>query len=132
MIRLSAEHGGHVHIVHGSSGEAVGEIARAKDAGVRITAETCPHYLAFSAADVADGATEFKCAPPIREACHREELWRGLEIGALDLIATDHSPSPASMKKNHGFASAWGGVASLELSLAAVWSGLAIRSARKD
>jgi allantoinase len=122
MVRLSAEYGAHVHIVHVSSADAVREIASAKGAGVRLTAETCPHYLTFSADEIADAATEFKCAPPLREACHREELWRGLETGALDLIATDHSPAPAAMKQNRDFASAWGGIASLELSLAAVWN----------
>jgi allantoinase len=127
MVRLSAEYGAHVHIVHVSSADAVREIASAKGAGVRLTAETCPHYLTFSADEIADAATEFKCAPPLREACHRHELWRGLETGALDLIATDHSPAPAAMKQNRDFASAWGGIASLELSLAAVWSAMSER-----
>ena len=122
MIRLARELGAHVHIVHVSSGEAVLEIARAKADGVRITAETCPHYLTFAAADVPSGATMFKCAPPIREARHRDALWDGLRRGALDLIATDHSPAPPSMKCPGDFTRAWGGIASLELSLAAVWS----------
>jgi allantoinase len=122
IIRLATEFGVRSHIVHVACAEAVGEIARAKAAGVPITAETCPHYLTFAAEDISDGATEFKCAPPIREARHREALWRGLADGALDLVVTDHSPVPPSMKPRGDFQNAWGGIASLELSLAAVWT----------
>jgi allantoinase len=122
MARLAADFGVHVHIVHVACAEGVDAIARAKTDGVRITAETCPHYLTFAADEIPDGATEFKCAPPIREAGHREALWAGLQSGALDLIATDHSPAPASMKCRGDFMKAWGGIASLELSLAAAWT----------
>jgi allantoinase len=124
MIRLSREFGVHVHIVHVASAEAVDEIARAKSEGVRITAETCPHYLTFAAEEIPDGATEFKCAPPIREARHRQALWTGLRSGALDLVATDHSPAPPAMKCPGDFIKAWGGIASLELSLAATFASL--------
>jgi len=127
MIGLAAEHDAHVHVVHVACAEAVEEIARAKAAGTRITAETCPHYLTFTSDEIPDGGTEFKCAPPIREAYHRDALWRGLENGALDLIATDHSPAPPALKTAGDFASAWGGIASLELSLAAVWTALSRR-----
>jgi allantoinase len=82
--------------------------------------ETCPHYLAFSAEDISDGATMFKCAPPIRDAANREALWRGLEDGTIDLIATDHSPCPPSMKGDGDFLAAWGGIASLGLELSVV------------
>ncbi|HEY7284343.1 MAG TPA: allantoinase AllB [Vicinamibacterales bacterium] len=122
VIRLSKEFGTHVHIVHVACAEAVATIARAKSAGVPITAETCPHYLTFAADEIPDGATEYKCAPPIREAGQRDALWRGLADGALDLIATDHSPSPPALKCRGDFARAWGGIASLELSLPAVWT----------
>jgi allantoinase len=122
MIRLAREFGAHVHIVHVACAEAVEAIARAKADGVRITAETCPHYLTFSADDIGDEATEFKCAPPIREARHRDALWDGLQAGALDLVATDHSPAPPSMKCGGNFMTAWGGIASLELSLPAVFT----------
>ena len=124
MIRLSREFGAPVHIVHVACAEAVAAIARAKADGVRITAETCPHYLTFAAETIHDGATEFKCAPPIREASHRDALWDGLQSGALDLVATDHSPAPPSMKCGGDFLTAWGGIASLELSLAAVFTAL--------
>ena len=122
MIRLSREFGVHVHIVHVACAEGVDEIARAKRDGVRITAETCPHYLTFSAEEIPDGATEFKCAPPVREVCHRDALWAGLRSGALDLVATDHSPAPPSMKCPGDFMKAWGGISSIEISLAAVWT----------
>ena len=122
MIRLAAEFGTRVHIVHVAAAEAVDEIARAKARGVPVTAETCPHYLTFSADDIADGATVFKCAPPIRQPSHREALWDGLRRGTLDLVATDHSPSPPALKCGLDFLSAWGGIASLELSLAATWT----------
>jgi len=122
MIRLGREFGTRVHIVHVACAEAADEIARAKVDGVPMTAETCPHYLTFSAEEIPDGATEFKCAPPIREARHREALWGALQSGVLDLVATDHSPAPPSMKCRGDFMRAWGGVASLELSLAALWS----------
>jgi len=122
MIRLSREFGVHVHIVHVACADGVDEIARAKSGGVRITAETCPHYLTFAAEEIPAGATAFKCAPPIREARHRDALRAGLRSGALDLVATDHSPAPPAMKCPGDFVKAWGGIASLELSLAAVWS----------
>ena len=122
MIRLSREFGVHVHIVHVACAEGVDEIARAKSGGVQITAETCPHYLTFAAEEIPAGATAFKCAPPIREARHRDALRAGLRSGALDLVATDHSPAPPAMKCPGNFVTAWGGIASLELSLAAVWS----------
>jgi len=122
MARLSREFDARVHIVHVACAEGVDEIARAKARGVRITAETCPHYLTFAAEEIPAGATEFKCAPPIREARHREALWAGLRAGVLDLVASDHSPAPASMKCRGDFAAAWGGIASLEMSLAAVWT----------
>ncbi len=122
MTRLSREFRTRVHIVHVAAAEAVAEIDRAKADGVPITAESCPHYLTFSAEDIPDGATEFKCAPPIRAASHRAALWDGLQRGVLDMIATDHSPAPPAMKCRGDFLKAWGGIPSLEVSLAAVWT----------
>jgi len=120
MVRLGREFGTHIHIVHVASADAADVIARAKTDGVAITAETCPHYLTFAAQDIPDGATEFKCAPPIRDSTHRGALWAALRSGALDLVATDHSPAPPAMKPRGDFARAWGGIASLECALAAV------------
>ena len=122
MVRLAEEFRTRVHIVHVSSAEGVEAMTRAKAAWVPITAETCPHYLTFAADDIPDGATEFKCAPPIRDAAHREALWDGLASGALDLIASDHSPAPPALKTPGDFLRAWGGIASLELSLPAAWT----------
>jgi len=127
MVRLAEEFGARVHIVHVSSAEGVAVIAAAKAKGIPVSAETCPHYLTFTGDEIADGATEFKCAPPIRSAADRDALWQGLFDGTLDLVATDHSPAPPAMKRGDGtgdFFAAWGGIASLELSLAAVWSRL--------
>jgi allantoinase len=122
LIRLAEEFRTRIHVVHVSSAEGVKAIAAARAAWVPITGETCPHYLTFAADDIPDGATQFKCAPPIREVSHRQALWEGLASGALDLIATDHSPSPPALKTPGDFSKAWGGIASLELSLPAVWT----------
>jgi allantoinase len=132
MIRLAREFGVRTHIVHVAAAEAAAEIERAKSDGDSITAETCPHYLTFAAEDVADGATEFKCAPPIREAKHRSALLDALRRGVLDLVATDHSPAPASMKCRGDFGRAWGGIASLQLSLSATWTVTADRHGAGD
>jgi allantoinase len=122
LIRLAEEFRTRIHVVHVSSAEGAAAIAGAKAAWVPITAETCPHYLTFAADEIPDGATQFKCAPPIREASHRRALWERLASGALDLIATDHSPSPPALKTPGDFSTAWGGIASMELSLPAVWT----------
>jgi allantoinase len=124
LVRLGSEFGARIHIVHVSSADALGLLRVAKSAGGALTAETCPHYLTFAAEEIADGATEFKCAPPIRERENREQLWQGLGDGTLDFIATDHSPCPPAMKQQEegDFLRAWGGVASLQLSLPAVWT----------
>ena len=84
--------------MHLSSADSLPRLAAAKARGVRITVETCPHYLTFAAEDIPDGATLFKCAPPIRERANREQLWHGLRAGVIDLIATDHSPAPPALK----------------------------------
>ena len=128
MAALAREFDARVHIVHVACAEGVDAIARARASGVRISAETCPHYLTFAADQIPDGATGFKCAPPIRDQRHRDALRAGLRSGALDLVATDHSPAPPAMKCGGDFITAWGGIASLELSLAATWTTLESRS----
>ena len=124
MIRLSEEYAAAVHIVHVSSGDAAYLIDPARARGARETGETCPHYLSFAADDIPDGATEFKCAPPIRTAAHRVALWQALEGGALGMVVSDHSPAPASLKAREtgDLTTAWGGIASLQLGLSAVWT----------
>jgi allantoinase len=124
LIRLVRESGARIHIVHLSSTAPLAAIRRARAGGVAISCETCPHYLTFAAARIADGATAYKCAPPIRELADRESLWRALATGEIDLVATDHSPAPPALKllEEGDFLRAWGGIASLQLGLAAVWS----------
>ncbi|HJU87287.1 MAG TPA: allantoinase AllB [Gemmatimonadota bacterium] len=122
VAALSGRSRARAHIVHASSEEALGEIRRAKSAGIPLTAETCPHYLCFASEEVADGDTRFKCAPPIRDAGQREALWRGLGDGTLDLVASDHSPCPPALKPPGDFGAAWGGIGGLELRLPATWT----------
>ncbi|MEV5440031.1 allantoinase AllB [Streptomyces sp. NPDC052682] len=110
-----------VHVLHLSSADALPLIAEARAEGVRLTVETCPHYLTLTAEEVPDGASEFKCCPPIREAANRDLLWQALADGTIDCVVTDHSPSTADLKTND-FATAWGGISGLQLSLPAVWT----------
>jgi len=125
MIRWCRQTQARVHILHLSSADAADAVGEAKREGLPISAETCPHYLTFTAEEIPSGATEFKCAPPIRERENRERLWKALTEGAIDLIASDHSPAPPARKSRESgnFQEAWGGIASLELSLSAVWTG---------
>jgi allantoinase len=122
VISAAAATGARAHIVHLSAAECVAMIAGAKAADIRLSAETCPHYLFFAAEQVPDGATEFKSCPPIRDAVNREALWRGLESGAIDCVVSDHSPSLPAMKATGDFGTAWGGIASLQIGLPAVWT----------
>lgn len=124
LLQLAGEHRAQIHIVHLSSADTIPKIRNAKSGGRPVSVETCPHYLTFASEEIADGATEFKCAPPIREAENREKLWAGLGDGTIDTIVTDHSPCPPEMKQQNtgDFMKAWGGIASLELSLPAVWT----------
>lgn len=116
--------GAQVHVLHLSSSDALPMIASARRDGVELTVETCPHYLTFTAEEVPDGATEFKCCPPIREAANRELLWAGLAGGVIDAVVSDHSPCPVALKHRDtgDFGAAWGGIASLQVGLPAVWS----------
>lgn len=125
LVRLCRATGCRVHIVHVASADVLPVLRRAREEGLPITAETCPHYLTFSAEEIPDGGVAFKCAPPIRSRENREQLWEALRAGVLDLVASDHSPCPPGMKKieTGDFRGAWGGIASLQLALAAVWTG---------
>jgi len=129
LVRLSREFGIRTHIVHFSSSDAIPQLRQAKADGLAVSVETCPHYLTFAAEEVHEGATEFKCAPPIRERENLENLWAALGDGTIDLIATDHSPCPPAMKlpDEGDFTRAWGGIASLQLSLRAMWTEAAVR-----
>ncbi len=116
--------GARAHILHLASAAAVPALAAARARHVRVTVETCPHYLSLAAEDVPDGATQFKCCPPIRETANQDALWAGLAAGTIDMIVTDHSPSTPELKLfgNGDFGAAWGGISSLQLGLPVVWS----------
>jgi allantoinase len=118
-----------VHVLHLSSAATLPALAAARRRGVRVTAETCPHYLSFAAAEIPAGATQFKCCPPIRDAANRDALWQGLRAGEIDCVVSDHSPCTAELKHpdTGDFATAWGGIASLQLGLPAVWTGARAR-----
>jgi len=124
MIRLAREFKARVHIVHVSSELSVPLIRRAKKEGVRITAETCPHYLFFASGSIKNGRTEFKCAPPIRDLQNRKKLWTAMERNTIDFVVSDHSPSPPAMKclDSGDFFKAWGGISSLQLGLPVMWT----------
>jgi allantoinase len=124
MIKLAREFGTRIHIVHHSSADALPMLREARAAGLKITAETCPHYLTFASEEIPDGATQFKCCPPIREHENREQLWSALQGGTIDMIVSDHSPCPPHMKlpETGDFLAAWGGISSLQLRLPAVWT----------
>jgi allantoinase len=124
LIRLGGDTGAAIHVVHLSSAEALEDIERARKAGVRLTVETCPHYLALSAEGVPAGRTEYKCSPPIRDEHNRERLWAALRAGTIDMVVSDHSPCTPERKglETGDFLKAWGGIASLQLRLPVVWT----------
>ncbi len=115
IVDASAATGCRTHVLHLSAAGCLDLLNGS------VTAETCPHYLSFTAEEVADGATEFKCAPPIREAVNRERLWEGLREGRLAAVVSDHSPCTPDLKAG-SFFEAWGGIASVQLGLRAVWT----------
>jgi len=124
MLSLCQEYGFRLHIVHLASAQALPELRAARSQGLPVTVETCPHYLHLEAETIPDGATLCKCAPPIRTRANREALWQGLRDGLIDLVVTDHSPCPPAMKRldEGSFRTAWGGIASLSVALAVMWT----------
>lgn len=124
MIGLCEAYNCPVHIVHLSSSDAIGQIARAKVKGLPLTVETAQHYLYFNAEDIPDGQTAFKCAPPIRERENNSLLWEALQAGIIDFVATDHSPAPPELKhlQSGDLTKAWGGIISLQLALPVLWT----------
>ncbi|MBV9084052.1 MAG: allantoinase AllB [Acidobacteriaceae bacterium] len=124
LINLCGRYRCRVHIVHLSAADALPSVQIAQAEGLPITVETCPHYLYFSPEDIGEGQTQFKCAPPIREAANRERLWDALRRGLIDLVATDHSPSTPDLKRfeSGDFFEAWGGIASLSLAFQVLWT----------
>ena len=121
LIEAARRTGARVHVVHVSSAGALPMIDAARAENVAITAETCPHYLFLTADEITDGGTAAKCCPPIRDAANRDALWQGLAAGSIGVIVSDHSPCPPQLK-TADFATAWGGVAGLQVGLAAVWT----------
>jgi allantoinase len=124
LVRLVRDTGAPVHVVHLSSSDAVPALDAARREGLPLSAETCPHYLAFAAEEIPDGRTDFKCAPPIREAENRERLWDALRSGVLDVVVSDHSPCTPERKglETGDFLAAWGGIASLQFRLSVTWT----------
>lgn len=129
MIRLCRETDCRVHIVHHSSSDALPMLRDAKSEGLPITVETCPHYLTFAAEDIADGATHFKCCPPVRERENREKLWEALADGTIDMVVSDHSPCTPTLKllEEGDFLMAWGGISALQFGLPVMWTNLRTR-----
>jgi allantoinase len=135
LVGLAEEFQTPIHVVHlSSAGAALTLLEKARRRGLPITVETCAHYLCFAAEEIPDGATEYKCAPPIRNADNRERLFEALERGAIDMITTDHSPCPPATKcREEGrFDKAWGGIASLGLALPAIWRVMHGRGAKLE
>ncbi|MBK5256925.1 MAG: allantoinase AllB [Vicinamibacteria bacterium] len=132
LVALCRETGCRTHIVHLSSSDALPIVASARAEGLPLTVETCPHYLTFAAESIPSRSPAFKCAPPIREGENRERLWQGLQDGVIDMVVSDHSPSTPDLKVRQGgdFMAAWGGIASVQFSLAAVWTGAYARGFR--
>lgn len=124
MLALCRDCGIRLHIVHLATAAALNELCAARAQGLQVTVETCPHYLHLEAEKISDGATQCKCAPPIRSGANREALWQGLKDGIVDMVVTDHSPCPLEMKRleQGDFRSAWGGIASLSMALSVIWS----------
>lgn len=119
LLSLCREYKFRLHIVHLSASQALSELRAARTEGLAVSVETCPHYLHVTAENISNGATLFKCAPPVRNGKNREALWQGLRDGVIDLVATDHSPCPPEMKRltEANFKTAWGGIASLSMAL---------------
>ncbi|WP_432544059.1 allantoinase AllB [Kineococcus sp. SYSU DK002] len=124
VAEAAARTGARAHVVHLSSSAGLAEVAAAKAAGTRISVETCPHYLTLDAGSVPDGATSYKCCPPIRDRAEQDALWRGLLDGTIDCVVSDHSPCTAELKRldEGDFGTAWGGIASVQIGLPAVWT----------
>jgi allantoinase len=129
VIAAARTAGARVHILHLSAADALPLLASARAEGVRVTAETCPHYLTLDAAHIPTGATEFKCCPPIRDAANAERLWAGLADGVIDCVVSDHSPCTRDLKcqDTGDFATAWAGIASVQIGLPAVWTAARVR-----
>ncbi len=117
-IAMAAETKCALHIVHISSAAGVELVSAAKQNGVDVTAETCPHYLWFNETDLEDIGAILKCAPPVRSQAELERLWAVLE--QIDILGSDHSPAPPSMKTAADFFQIWGGISGVQSTLEAM------------
>jgi allantoinase len=126
IIRLSKKHNCKVHIVHLSSAKALKLINKAQQGGIKITAETCPHYLTLDSESIPDGDGRFKCCPPIRNISNQDDLWQGLESNIVSFIVSDHSPCTPALKKleEQNLWEAWGGISSLQFGLSLIWTAI--------
>ncbi|MDQ6849879.1 MAG: allantoinase AllB [Actinomycetota bacterium] len=124
VVETARATGARAHILHLSSADALAALRAARSSGVDLSVETCPHYLTLDADAIPDGATEFKCCPPIRELANQDRLWTGLDTGDIDMIVSDHSPCTVELKRldTGDFGEAWGGIASVQLGLPVVWT----------
>ncbi|MBV9179981.1 MAG: amidohydrolase family protein, partial [Acidobacteria bacterium] len=134
LLALCRQYRFSLHIVHLSTARALELLEQARAEGLPVSVETCPHYLYFHAEMIPNGATLYKCAPPIRSRNNREKLWQGLRQGIINLVVTDHSPCSPAMKKleSGDFRSAWGGIPSLSVALSAVWTEASRRGFRLE
>jgi allantoinase len=125
VINSARDTGCRVHIVHLSAAESLPMIIAAKAEGIRLTVETCPHYLMLASEDIGDGHTEYKCCPPVRGSANSDLLWQALADDVIDIVVTDHSPSTPDLKllDEGDFGAAWGGISSLQLGLSLIWTG---------
>ncbi|MEX1045554.1 MAG: allantoinase AllB [Chthoniobacterales bacterium] len=118
----AGETGCRLHVVHVSCGEGLDEIRAARQRGVDVTAEACPHYLLFNEDDAVRIGADAKCAPPLRGETVRADLVARVCSGGVDTIGTDHSPCPPGMKNKPDFFEAWGGIAGAQTFLPALWA----------
>ncbi|MDQ1661030.1 MAG: allantoinase [Blastococcus sp.] len=134
LLAAARDTGARVHVVHLADADSLPMLRQARAEGVAVSVETCPHYLTFSSEGVPDGDTAFKCCPPIREASHREALWAALVDGDIGQVVSDHSPCTPALKllDKGDFGAAWGGIASLQVSLPVVWTGARTRGIGLD
>ena len=134
VIAEARRTGARAHILHLSDADSLPAIRAAKAEGLAVSVETCPHYLTIVAEQIPDGASEFKCCPPIRDSANRDLLWEGVVDGTIDAIVSDHSPSTIDLKRfgDGDFGLAWGGIAGLQVGLSAVWTEARIRGIRLE
>ncbi len=127
---IARETGAKLHIVHVSSGSGVAAALEARARGTDISIETCGHYLFFTEDDACRLGAVAKCAPPLRPASEREALWECLRAGSIDVVASDHSPAPPSMKTGADFFAIWGGIAGVQCTLPVLLGGAGLQPAK--